>query len=49
MVIRGDRSVRGDEAVAGSRENVARLCCWVSTSVNRVVDHLVVGCGHDDG
>jgi len=27
MVIRGDGSVRGDEAVAGSREGVARLRC----------------------
>ena len=27
-------------SAALSRENVARLCCWVSTSVNRVVDHL---------
>ena len=31
MVIRGDGSVRGDEAVAGLREGVARLrCCWSS-------------------
>jgi len=26
--------------VAGSRESVARLCCRLSASVNRVADHL---------
>ena len=29
-----------NEAVAGLRVGVARLCCGVGTSVNRVVDHL---------
>lgn len=56
-LIRGDNlvefcfnvSVLFYEAVAGSREGAAWLCCWASASVNRVVDHPVVGCGHDDG
>lgn len=43
------RQENSDEAVAGSREGVARLCCRVSAIVNCVADHLVVGCGHDDG
>ena len=36
MVVRGDRSVRGDEVMLGSREGVARLfCCEQCMSVDR--------------
>ena len=37
---KSSESTRSDEAVAGSREGVARLCCWATRGVNRVVDHL---------
>ena len=49
MVIRGDGSVRGDEAVAGSREGVARLfCCEQCMSVDGFwsVQRLIVKIGH---
>ena len=48
MVVRGDRSVRGDEAVAGSCENVARLfCCEQCMSVDGFwsVQRLIVKIG----
>lgn len=48
MVISGDGSVRGDEAVPGSRENVARLfCCEQCMSVDGFwsVQRLIVKIG----